>query len=568
MKGIKFVLLCMILIVLVLAVSGGGSVSAAVVNVSDSNNTSQIQAALDGASDGDVINFSAGTYSDVYLMINKPLTLVANTGDYRTSGVVLTNDSKFDIKWAISNVAIKGFVFENITTNLSGLAKFGEGNATILPLGRNHNITVEKNKLYNTSRSGIGAWSCGANPVFNFSLIDNNFSLIGHNLPPNYSIERRSRMTAVKMCGVNDSSFRNNFIDGTTWSGMNLVNIYNSEISGNEIYRTAKNGIQIAKSVNSNTSIKDNVITYSNTDRTRMRQERKRLEKINRAGGGGERIEILNNNSANFNYSIVRLVETNMKAGVSIDGSSNVLVENNTIAHNHDGIIVCPSDCSVFDPHYNFNEHEGYYGDTSANITRNRIYNNSGSFRSLYYNGSSGYPNDTGTGRNIIFGFSGRIIDVSRNYWGENPESLFIGPRNSFEGRYYANVNFSPYYADMALTNLVEWTTDDDDDDGGSGSSDDDDDDDGGSSRRAPPPVVEEKPSENKTENNNTADNETIVLVPEKNETGREKEEVVPVPAEEKGNSFWTWFLSVLVAVVVLVVVVVLLKKKKRKKSG
>ena len=437
MKGIKFVLLCMILIVLVLAVSGGGSVSAAVVNVSDSNNTSQIQAALDGASDGDVINFSAGTYSDVYLMINKPLTLVANTGDYRTSGVVFSGESGMNVNK--SNISVRGFRFENVN---------GSSHESVVQLsGHPYNISnfvFEKNKFFNTTKRGI---TSSSTHFSNLSIADNHFEGIGFNGDRN---DPNNVMTALFLYGVVNSTIRDNVINGTTFQGINLGKhgTSNVMILDNSISNTPKSGIQIFSAMDSNVTIRENEIRRTNMDLTRFYKEchRREQNRAIRADGGASRdifnvIEVSSDslfrshdqdettacysgNTPSNNHTVVRTLAHNVEAGIMIDGASGVTIWNNVITDNHNGIVICPSYCAISNHSYQFNSYGALNESAGAVITAGNIIHSNEGRDAIGYNHFTDL--NIMTGYNLVYGGS-KSIRATRNDWGSsyNPSSTF-----------------------------------------------------------------------------------------------------------------------------------------------
>ena len=63
--------------------------------VVDSSNYSTVIPTLSGQH---TVRFEAGIYSNAELTIDEPLSLVSDTGDYRTSGVVFTDESWVIVK--------------------------------------------------------------------------------------------------------------------------------------------------------------------------------------------------------------------------------------------------------------------------------------------------------------------------------------------------------------------------------------------------------------------------------------------------------------------------------------
>ena len=233
MKGIRFVLLGMILAVVVLVVSGGGSVSAATYVVNSSNYTT----AIGGLTGAHTVVFSPGTYTSD-LTITQPLSLVSDTGDYRNSSTL------FQANMAINSngASVKGFVFDKDGVYLLNVYK--------------PNVRIEKNSFVN-SNVNYAIYGTQINPrASNLSIVDNYFANLSR-------------------YGVYFNANHNSLIEGNVFTNVDwgidaratnnldiLNNKFNTEVQNANI--VSGNGIRLLESTNVN--IKGNVIQNSGED--------------------------------------------------------------------------------------------------------------------------------------------------------------------------------------------------------------------------------------------------------------------------------------------------------------
>ena len=395
-----------------------------------------IQNVINGADAYDTVIFSAGTYTDIgEIEIGEPLTLIGDTGDYRTSGALITGATRFVIIG--SNVTVKGFKFHNTSapdTNLDRSVVNLRGD--LRP--SQTDITVEKNEFYNTHTIGIYYYRRDQeHKASRFTIRDNKFVRIGYN---DTLTRKDNQESAIWLRAVTDATITNNIIEDTTWSGMNLDNIREFTISNNYINGTSKVGIQIANAPDADTIISNNIITNANNNLTLIDTEGRRKGRY----GNAARVETISGDPDNDDSAIVRFVDPSISAAINIRNSSGVAITTgNILNNNHDGIIICPGRCDIYAPHNFLNIDPDYT--TSATVTGNVIHSNNmvqnvgakqGSVDLDQYN----LPE----GKNFI-NSSPVTVDATSNYWGTegSPQAMIFG-----------DVIYSPWYTDEDLTTL------------------------------------------------------------------------------------------------------------------
>ena len=431
----------LIVVAIVLMLAPAGRVSGqTTISVSPTTLTSAFD--IDGnlnvnVTDGDTIIFDAGDYIGVgTLTINKKVTLIGHTGDYRTSGAVLTGATRLVI--TSSDVTVKGFNFQNTTADTSGsdaLARRYYNRGVINTSGGGlSNITIEKNEFNKTHTHGILV-ARGAE----FTIHGNKFVNIGFN---DKLTEIRNKETAIYAERLTDSYITDNTINNTTWSGMNLVIVARLTINNNTIDGTAKNGIQVWGTLDANIIISGNTITNANNNLTRIDTETGRINR-----GSPPRVEIISGDPVNDpDNAIVRFIDPDIKAAISVDRASGVEISGNTLKNNHDGIIICPGNCGINDPTNPLDADPVYA--TSAVVRGNVIQNNNAVQTAGTTQGSVDLtPFNLPSGTNLING-SPQVVNAANNYWG-SPAS----PQTS--GAFVGTVTYRPWYANEALTKLV-----------------------------------------------------------------------------------------------------------------
>ena len=373
------------------------------------------------------------------LTVDKPLILRSFTADYRTltedgSGVV-ANGAKIagEVRIVItsSSVTVMGFNFQD-TDPVAGNYDRGIIHSEGAGLS---NIVVKKNEFSNTHSYGF-FYSDGGG-ASNFTINDNRFHKIGYNHTHD-AIENKE--SAIYTTFLTDSIISNNEINLTTWSGMNLGVLSGFTITGNTIDGTSKNGIQIAASPNAATTISGNTITNANNDLTRIDTEGRRKSRY----GGAARVQTISGDPtaadpAIADAAVVRIVDPNIKAAISVDSSSGITITGNTLTNNHDGIIICPEDCDINPPHNSLSDDPD--NTTNATVTNNVIHSNSAVNTGSTFLSNADFTGVTlATGTNLING-SPLMVDARNNYWGSA-----TSPKTG--GSVTGNVYYQPWSAD------------------------------------------------------------------------------------------------------------------------
>jgi len=194
--------------------------------------------------DGDTIRVAPGTY-DENVIINKSLTLISDTGDYRTTGTILTGSGRiFTLGDGVDNITIQGFRFENVSHpggQMSVIHAVYDGN----------NIAVRSNSFTNI---GEAAMFVSGPSRSGWLITDNKIDGV-----------TGTNESGLWLHGLSDSEISNNEISNTAYAGMILDALHNVEVKGNTITNTPRKGIQVANSPDSNVVIERNYITNTNT---------------------------------------------------------------------------------------------------------------------------------------------------------------------------------------------------------------------------------------------------------------------------------------------------------------
>ena len=227
-----------------------------IVDYNGGGNYTTIQAAIDNASEDDIIYVWDGTYYE-NIIVNKSVTLIGNG----TKNTIINGSGIGDV------------IFISVDwVNISGFTITGSGNQSYFPIWdvgikgyKVENVTIENN---NCSNNNIGIYFFHSSN----NLINNNTC--------NYN-----NKIGIIICGYNYNKLMNNSCNYNNWYGINLYlncysnNIKNNICQGNKFYsiwlaesnnnfviknNCSQNERGIALSVSNNNSIYENIISYSN----------------------------------------------------------------------------------------------------------------------------------------------------------------------------------------------------------------------------------------------------------------------------------------------------------------
>ena len=345
--------------------------------VSNSSNQSQIQAVLDGVESGSMVLFRSGVYRDMQLNVDKPLTLVSDTGDYRTSGVVFTG--KVFLRVNTDNVTVKGFIFDNVShINAGTVSTIWVEPHWTREHERFHNLRIEKNKFSN-------------------SVIDSSLQRF-------FVYVRRSSHSSVV-----DNYFVNLSGDVSTvrlTASVYVISSYSPLLEGN-FFSDVHRGVYL-----------------QDLDNARVLNNRFNNSQIMGLGG----IEFLNMTNFSVLGNVVRNFGGDFAGGNKFRGGITIMssfdrtysgvVENNTLVGNDDGLIFCYQ-CDVSDQSGWIRSNLQSYGSNTFVIRGNNIYSNGGSYDFVNAHGGPGSS-----------------MDVRYNFWGSdgpNVSRLWAFPGRGFD---------------------------------------------------------------------------------------------------------------------------------------
>ena len=353
-----------------------------------------------GVNDGDTITFAAGTYTDPgVLYIDKELTLTADTGNYRSSGAVVTGATvRFIIR--THNVTIQGFRFED-----TDVADNNENKAVIWIYPGDttgyRNVTIQHNSFKN-----IGGYAIVSKTASDsLQILDNSFNNIGE--------DRLYQGTNAIQLGraTPDHAKRNgkvtgNLFDTTTGGGINIGGIKNFLIEDNQISNVPGSGILIADSPDADgTIVRGNVITNADNQLSSLQLDTE----------GNE----------------ISQPDRSRQAGITIWANSNdITVEMNTVTGSHDGIIVCNYRCWIS------GATEDWTAKPDVIVSRNKVTSNTGTD-----------PDNPGF---AIANFaSSGVLNATNNYFGD-------GASPGADGLVFGNVYYEPWSANAQFSATAE----------------------------------------------------------------------------------------------------------------
>ena len=227
---------------------------------------------VSGAEAGGTVSVAPGVYNSSVLIVDRPLTIeAADPGD----PPVLTGYSHVVVRPpADGPVAIRGLLFED-TGHTSG----GGGLASIVVLSREGSaagapVAIEGNTFRNTCDSGIRvAADPGAPPVAGLVIADNKFYRIGSNADgcaPQSAPGRADAIVAGRhgqftagTAQIANATIRDNYVFGTTYTGMRLAGADGLVVEGNHIEGVPDDAIRVLPS--RGVEVRGNAIVGANT---------------------------------------------------------------------------------------------------------------------------------------------------------------------------------------------------------------------------------------------------------------------------------------------------------------
>ena len=274
----------------------------------DATHFETIQEGITAVAPYGIVNVLEGKYKE-QIRIKKPLTLISDTGDYRTSGTILTGDTTIFLdahEVSLTDVIIQGFKFENINISAGsdeGIIRDGEGSPV-------KNITILSNSFININNPAIKSYiNAGEEMSEGWKIIDNYIENISSN-----------GVSGMALYTLTNSVISNNHISDTKKAGILLDGVENITVSENIISNVPEQGIQVGyaegtTSPSSNITVVNNLVTFANTS------------------------------------------ESSNKGGICIyPNQSNISITENTLTGNYNGITVRKKPGVVNDTiHVNFN---------------------------------------------------------------------------------------------------------------------------------------------------------------------------------------------------------------------
>jgi len=257
-----------------------------------------IQDGVTAVDPGGTVNVAAGTY-DENVDVNKPVMLISDTGDYRTTETILTGPGPiFSIN--ADGITVQGFGFNEVILSGGGQGAINCGTTA------HDDIVIQSNSF--TNLGGPAVFEMTDLPSTGWLITDNKIDTV-----------TGTQSSGLRFQRLTDSEISKNEISNTAYAGMILDNLENVVISGNTISNTPQKGIQVA--ISSNVVIEKNYITNTNTSQD--------------ADEGAITI-----------YPDV----------------TNIRIENNTLTANYQGFTVRDKSGTVSDVHVNFNNIYGNDG--------------------------------------------------------------------------------------------------------------------------------------------------------------------------------------------------------------
>ena len=211
-----------------------------------------IQAAVDAASAGDVINVAAGTYAE-NVTIDKELTLL---GEDKETTIIDGSETGSVVTISSDNVALSGFTIQNsgLTGTEAGIALSGVSGCYI-----SDNIITD-------NFAGVGMVSASSDTIKSNTISQNNFGIyLGDvdtpstgNLISGNTISGSVTSATIENCGDgiyadqnnHGNTYVNNTIKSNEGNGIYFWKSAGNTVSTNKISSNTKNGIALMGSAN------------------------------------------------------------------------------------------------------------------------------------------------------------------------------------------------------------------------------------------------------------------------------------------------------------------------------
>lgn len=367
-------------------------------------NYTNIQMAIDSASDGDTIFVYNGTYNE-NLLVSKSINL---TGENRNATIINGSGSARVVNIDQNWVNVTNFT---ITKGVSGIYLDGSSNCAI-----------NSNNFISINSSGIFLHSSSHNSITENNFFDNGIYIYGNQLShcnsheitttnivndkPLYYYKDNNGFDIdgipvgqVILANCSDIEIRNLNINHSSTAVSILfstnINITNNNMSYNQ------NGILLRSSTNNN--ILNNEVSQNNCGIYLFLSSNKNTVSRNNLSNNGDGIilwssssnnRIINNTiSSNIHWGLrLRLTSNNNKItnnnvslngwdGIFIDGSSNNIIISNNISNNGDGIYLSSYSSNnnlISENNVSSNDYSGIMFRTTINnnIIKNNISNN------------------------------------------------------------------------------------------------------------------------------------------------------------------------------------------------
>jgi PGF-pre-PGF domain-containing protein len=301
------------------------------------NPTESIQAAVDNATDGDIIIVRDSMYTE-NVDVDKRLTIRSESG-YATVQAANASDSVFAV--TADSVNISGFTVKNSNSSAG------------IRLNDVDHCNISCNNVSRNKR-GIVSSSCNFNIIAENTFADNAGEAISFDNGSSYNRIINNTIAnnywGVWIVGYNGSSSHNiisdNVITGTKQYG--AINVYgngtaNNTITGNHASSNNGSGISLGDLSSNNTVINNNasfneyfgIFLYSSSYNTIIGN--------NASSNSNNGTGIFLGGLSNTNIVMNNIAANNALTGISLDSSNKNVIEENTISNNSYGVFLSNS---------------------------------------------------------------------------------------------------------------------------------------------------------------------------------------------------------------------------------